>query len=180
MIASYPGLPMFFNIRARKIGEVWSIWWCNRTRFGTRLRTLAHAMGHEHGFATWLNAWASGRRYSTASATASDYITRSTWPSRFFSRTLKNMDREGLGTRLEELFFHLSMSKSENHQLSPAIINFWLISQINVHHNMVGFLVDGHIWCNNCTWKRSSEIHALSTVVNVILPKIYNNLGSQF
>ena len=45
---------------------------------------------------TLLIAWASGQRYATAPQTASNYITRSTRPSRFFSRTL----REGLDTRL--------------------------------------------------------------------------------
>ena len=38
--------------------------------------------------------WASGRRYATASQTASDYITRSTRPSRFFA-CIGNVEKHG-------------------------------------------------------------------------------------
>ena len=48
-----------------------------------------------HVLGIWRTAWVGGRRYATVSQTMSDYITRSTRPSRFFSRALKNMGRPG-------------------------------------------------------------------------------------
>ena len=48
---------------------------------------------------TWKTAWVRGRGYTTAYQTASEYITRSTRPSRFFSCTLKNMGRPGYKAR---------------------------------------------------------------------------------
>ena len=49
VVASYPGLPVFFNVARWKIGKAWSIMWCNDdvwTLFGTRfwnLRPFTHA-----------------------------------------------------------------------------------------------------------------------------------------
>ena len=36
-VASYPSLPIFFNVTARKIGKAWLICWHNQTPFGTQL-----------------------------------------------------------------------------------------------------------------------------------------------
>ena len=58
------------------------------------LRPLAHAVAHVVAM-TLPIVWVSGWRYATTSQTVSDYITRLSRPSQFFSRMLKNMGRPG-------------------------------------------------------------------------------------
>ena len=58
---------------------------------------------HPHSYSlgeamTMFIVWVSGWRYATAPQTASDYITRSTGPSQYFSHMLKTW--ESLGTRV--------------------------------------------------------------------------------
>ena len=59
------------------------------------LHQLAQAVGHveTHNHAYTPIAWTCGWRYAIMPQTTSNYITRSTRPSRFFSRALKNIRR---------------------------------------------------------------------------------------
>ena len=103
IVALYPGLPMFFNIREKNREGLVDLVMLPDVVWGmvVYISTLSPTQWAWSRFATWLTAWARGWRYTTAPQTASDYITRLTRPFQFSHVRWKTW--EGLGTRLHNV-----------------------------------------------------------------------------